>query len=141
MVGGAASVVEVTHGLTGAAVWHPPAAPAPPAHPAGAAVGEGPIPGTRLRPEVTEALARIAAAAPAESHWYLAVLGAPVAGSGAGSALLRARLAELDGAGHAAALSTGTEANVGWYRRFGFVGIAAVAAGPLTARWMWRPAS
>ncbi len=59
---------------------------------------------------------------PDEPHWYLASLGTlpERQGTGAGSALLRARLAEVDREGVAAYLESSNEANLPLYQRFGF---------------------
>lgn len=59
---------------------------------------------------------------PHEPHWYLASIGTlpERRGTGAASALMRARLAEVDRQGVAAYLESSNEANLPLYRRFGF---------------------
>jgi ribosomal protein S18 acetylase RimI-like enzyme len=59
---------------------------------------------------------------PTEPHWYLAGLGTDPSRqrTGVGAALMAPGLAHCDGEGVAAYLETQTEANVPYYRRFGF---------------------
>jgi ribosomal protein S18 acetylase RimI-like enzyme len=75
-------------------------------------------------------------------HWYLSVLGTDPAhqGTGVGSALVRHVLDDPANAGEAAYLETETEANVPFYRRFGFevVGELDVPGGGPHLWLMWR---
>jgi len=59
---------------------------------------------------------------PTGDHYYLGVIGSDPAarGRGHGSAVLRPGLDAADAAGLPTFLETGTEGNVGFYRRFGF---------------------
>ena len=59
---------------------------------------------------------------PAEPHWYLALLGTDpaVQGRGVGSALLAPAMQQADAEGVSCYLETQKEANIAYYRRFGF---------------------
>lgn len=78
---------------------------------------------------------------PPEPHWYLQFVGCvPEAhGRGYGGAVIRARLAQCDRDGEAAALETATPGNVGIYEALGFrvTGTYQIKGGPQF--WsMWR---
>lgn len=85
----------------------------------------------------------LAATKPTEDHFYLGVVATHPKhhGVGLGTAVLAPTLAEADSAGLPAYLETGTEANVGYYARHGFVVDAEVDLpdGP-RIWWMRRPA-
>lgn len=80
---------------------------------------------------------------PREPHWYLADLAVrPEAQRrGLGSALIRPGLERADADGMPCYLETQREANIPFYRRFGFelLGTANAKDGP-PAWFMWRPA-
>ena len=65
---------------------------------------------------------------PAAPHWHLGPLAVdpPHQRRGIGTRLLEAALARVDAAAGIAYLETDTEANVAFYRRFGFVTVATV---------------
>ncbi len=79
---------------------------------------------------------------PDRPHWYLSGIGSdpPVQGSGAGSALMRSRLARCDAARQAAYLESSKESNVPFYERHGFrvTRELTVPAGGPTFWLMWR---
>ncbi|PWV44376.1 N-acetyltransferase [Nocardiopsis sp. L17-MgMaSL7] len=79
-------------------------------------------------PEIVRYLGELRASAPEEAHWYLSVLGtAPVArGTGVGSRLLRAGLAQADADGVPVYLETMNSANIGYYEKYGFRVIRAI---------------
>jgi len=139
---GATEVVADGTTVLGVAVWDPPGAPAASrldelvrlaryARALGSRFSAGAVFGGALE-----------AAHPKEPHWYLSLLGtSPDARRrGVGSRLLDSRLELCDAAGEAAYLETNTEANVGFYRRFGLTVMAEIDipdGGPRT--WaMWR---
>ncbi len=109
--------------IRGAALWTPPD-------------GHGGSPSAVLRalphwvqlvglarlPEIVRYLSELKASAPEEAHWYLGALGtAPVArGTGVGSALLRAGLAQADTDGVPVYLETMNSANIGYYEKYDF---------------------
>ena len=66
--------------------------------------------------------ARVHALEPGGDHYYLGVIASDPAarGRGHGAAVLRPGLEAADAAGLPTFLETGTESNVGFYRRFGF---------------------
>lgn len=140
----------VSADCSSAAIWHPPAAD-------GAASHEAEQDGDELPPVArfvvdalgTDAgLAKLARMAPllerrpAESHWYLALLGSNRAarGKGQGSALLHAQLAQCDADGVAAYLESSNPQNVPFYTRHGFEPVDELdldEGGP-TITFMWR---
>ncbi|WP_203963568.1 GNAT family N-acetyltransferase [Actinocatenispora thailandica] len=80
---------------------------------------------------------------PSEPHWYLAYLGTDPSAQrqGIGGRLLRSRLAVCDAEAAPAYLESSNEANVPYYRSFGFEvtrEIAVPDGGP-TLWAMWRP--
>lgn len=127
--------------VLGVALWEAPGH-APPVHhtvwhlPAYAAVF-----GRRLRDALRTDRAA-AAHRPRVPHWYLKDLGtAPEArGRGVGAALLRHRITAADATGTGIYLESSSAANVGYYRRFGFVERSVVpASGTVDLVGMWRP--
>lgn len=80
---------------------------------------------------------------PREPHHYLAIIGTDPAhqGRGVGSALMAPVLAICDDAGLPAYLESSKDANVPYYRRFGFeVTQPYTLRGGPTMHFMWRPA-
>ncbi len=79
---------------------------------------------------------------PSEPHWYLATLGTDPEHQhrGLGSALLRAKLRQIDEAGEPAYLESSKERNVPFYSRFGFEVIHELRSevGAPTIWRMWR---
>ncbi|MER7705799.1 GNAT family N-acetyltransferase [Kitasatospora sp. NPDC097605] len=73
-------------------------------------------------PLLRDAAEAVAAHAPDEPHWYLALLGADPAaqGQGHGAALLRSGLARADAAGLPVHLESSKAANLPVYEHFGF---------------------
>ncbi|TWP35926.1 GNAT family N-acetyltransferase [Leekyejoonella antrihumi] len=63
-------------------------------------------------------------ARPSGQFWYLAAIGAPTPGTGAGSALLEQRLASIDGPAY---LESSNQRNVPLYQRFGFAVIQEIS--------------
>jgi hypothetical protein len=120
------SVVEVTDDLHGVAIWLKPGRP----------LDIDPPPGANAA--VQDMFARIAARAPVGSFWYLHFIGALQAGTGAGSALLRHRHAEIGSA--ASALWTGAERNLEFYRKNGYRVTSRHSADGATAWWLLRQA-
>jgi GNAT superfamily N-acetyltransferase len=125
--GVATGTTWVTDDVTAVAAWEaPPGAPgvAPvPADVAAAVDREVPrLHGDRW-PVVTATAAVVAAARPAEPHWWLAALATrPTARrQGLASAVLAPVLQRCDAEGSPAATEVHTWANVRWLRRFGFV--------------------
>ena len=79
---------------------------------------------------------------PTGDHYYLGVIGSDPAarGRGHGSAVLRPGLDAADAAGLPTFLETGTEGNVGFYRRFGFEVTAELDLDDETRVWcLTRP--
>lgn len=79
---------------------------------------------------------------PTEPHWYLQTLSIEPASqrSGYGSALMEPALERADADGMPCYLETQREANVPYYRRFGFELTDKVSAGDSPPLWlMWRP--
>ena len=79
---------------------------------------------------------------PAGDHYYLGVIGSDPAarGRGHGSAVLRPGLEAADAAGLPTFLETGTEGNIGFYSRFGFVVTAELDLDDGTRVWcLTRP--
>lgn len=74
---------------------------------------------------------------PAGDHYYLGVIGSDPAarGRGHGAAVLRPGLAAADAAGVPTFLETGTEGNIGFYSRFGFVVTAELDLDDGTRVW------
>lgn len=143
---GIVEVAEVDGRLGGLALWFPPAA----------------LRGLRLRewsclpalaravglrrlPGVLREYAAFDRAFPSSIPFhYLGLLAvAPEAqGRGVGSTLVRTGLARADRDGVACYLETGTEANVGFYRRFGFDVSDRIVLPTAPMHWaMWRPAA
>ncbi|KAJ3281238.1 hypothetical protein HDU79_010917 [Rhizoclosmatium sp. JEL0117] len=104
------SFIEVTDDLNAAALWSFKAPESPAVTP-------------RKRPpyrkEVVDIFAGIEQTAPEKPYLYLDFIGAKVEGTGAASALIRHRLANLE-QGTKVALWTGTRSNIAFYERFGF---------------------
>ena len=79
---------------------------------------------------------------PAEPHWYLSGIGTdpPAQGTGAGSELMRSRLARCDAAGEPAYLESSKERNVPFYERHGFkvTREVTISGGGPTLWLMWR---
>ena len=76
-------------------------------------------------------------------HWYLKAIGTTekARGRGAGSALIRHRLAEADATGTPAYLEASSNANVPYYENFGFVERSRIPSrGTVETIGMWRPA-
>ncbi len=115
------ALIEVAGDVSAVALWYRPGHVAVARAPEDAAAPAGMF------------FAAISAAAPREPHWYLAFLGARVAGGGGGSALLRHRLAR---AGGPVALWTGNPANRAFYARFGLAAGPPVSAGGATGWWL-----
>lgn len=115
--------------IRGAALWTPPDVP-------------GDTPSVLLRslphwlqlvglarlPEIARYLSELRACAPEEAHWYLSVHGTdPVArGTGVGSRLLRAGLAQADADGVPVYLETVNSAHIGYYETYDFRVVRAV---------------
>ncbi|WFB07827.1 GNAT family N-acetyltransferase [Streptomyces sp. LX-29] len=86
----------------------------------------------------------MAAAHPAEPHWYLSIIGTDpdprFRGTGGGTALLRSRLDRCDRADQPAYLESTNLDNVPYYERFGFTVVREITVpkgGPVVAA-MWR---
>ncbi len=80
---------------------------------------------------------------PLVPHWYLKAIGTTeqARGRGAGSALIRHRLAEADATGTPAYLESSSEANMPYYEKFGFVERSRIPSrGTVETIGMWRPA-
>ena len=79
---------------------------------------------------------------PAAPHWYLQFVGCVSErhGRGLGGAVIRARLAQCDADGMAAALETATPANIGIYESLGFAvtGTYQIKGGGPKFWSMWR---
>lgn len=132
--------------ILGAALWEPPAAPAPwrslvrqalelPAFVT--ALGPGGVLRAARRQQV------LGAHRPSAPHWYLGEIGVARAGRrmGVGTALLQWRLAQVDARGEAAYLESSTPVNRRLYLRHGFQVRAAIVGIPGAApAAMWRPA-
>ncbi|MFV0535113.1 MAG: GNAT family N-acetyltransferase [Cumulibacter sp.] len=79
---------------------------------------------------------------PGVPHWYLKDIGTVTAGRGrgVGTALLTDRLSVADEQGVGVYLESSSRANVGYYRRFGFVERSVIPAyGTIELTGMWRP--
>ena len=100
--------------------------------------------GRRLGP-ASNLMAAAVRAHPAEPHWYLAYIGVDPAaqGHGAGSALLRSRLAQLDAQSQASFLESSKPGNIPLYEHFGYVvsGEPHAPDGCPLITPMWRGAS
>jgi GNAT superfamily N-acetyltransferase len=122
------AVVDVTDDLDGVAIWYPP--------------GRYPEPGEDATPAAragsSALLEAIETARPPGRFWFLAFLGARTPGRGAGSALVRHRLARITGS---SALWTGNEANLDFYARFGFRAESLHEAPGACAFWLIRGSS
>jgi ribosomal protein S18 acetylase RimI-like enzyme len=95
--------------------------------------------GRRL-PAALKLLAAIDKVHPKPDHWYLALLAVDpeLQGRGIGGALVAQMLQRADRDGLPAYLETQTEANVAWYRRFGFEVVDTIALpGVAGAPTMW----
>ncbi|MEU3016313.1 GNAT family N-acetyltransferase [Nocardiopsis sp. NPDC007018] len=115
--------------VCGAALWTPPGEP-----------GERPsvmlrslphwitLVGLARLPEMLRYMMELRASSPEEAHWYLSSLGtAPAArGTGVGSRLLRAGLAQADADGVPVYLETMNSANIGYYERYDFRVVRAI---------------
>lgn len=124
----------------GVALWEAPSATAPIQHKLVHALSYARVFGSRLLDAArTDHVAD--AHRPGVPHWYLKDLGtAPEArGTGVGSALLKHRLAAADATGTGSYLESSSRANVGYYRRFGFVERSEIpAVGTSDLIGMWR---
>jgi hypothetical protein len=115
------AIVDVTDECDAVAIWH---APGVKLHISG---------GPDASPPVAALFAAVAAATPPQPFWYLGFLAARQRGAGAGSALLRHRLATIDGP---VALWTGNEANLAFYARFGLRPVSEHRAEGVSAWWL-----
>lgn len=80
---------------------------------------------------------------PLVPHWYLKAIGTTerARGRGAGSALIRHRLADADATGTPAYLESSSEANMPYYEKFGFAERSRIPSrGTVETIGMWRPA-
>lgn len=79
---------------------------------------------------------------PHEEHWYLMVLGTDphFQRRGVGRALLEPTLARADEIGLPAYLETQTEANLAYYRRFGFEVVDSFTVGGCPPLWQMQRA-
>ncbi len=134
--------VEVTEDLNGAALWGPPGRDR---HPVLELLQLMPTAPFLLSPHTVNALRllfTVEGLHPTEPHWYLFSLGAAPErqGKGVGSALLRAKLAEIDELGEPAFLESSKERNVPLYARFGFEVISEIPSrsGSPPLWRMWR---
>jgi ribosomal protein S18 acetylase RimI-like enzyme len=130
---------------SGAALWAPPGAwRLSRAENAAEALPRAAIFTTRL-PHASRLATELDELHPAQSHWYLYLLGTRAAsqGRGVGSALLRAALTVVDAAGEPAYLESSNHRNVSLYERHGFRVIheVTISGGGPTMWLMWRPAS
>lgn len=114
---------QTEHGIVGAAIWERPAAPRPTvlgelAHLPAFARAIGLL---GIVPALVDQQ-RMAAARPAEPHWYLGEIGVSerARGRGLGAALLERGLARADEDGVAAYLESSTPRNRALYARHGF---------------------
>jgi len=122
-------LVEATSDLSAVAIWELPSAAKAPEEES--AVGDSPA--ARL-------FAAIHRASPDRSkHWYLAFLASR--GAGAGSALLRHRMAALAAVSAPFCLFTGSPANLTYYRRFGLSCLTRVETDGVAAWWFVGPAA
>jgi GNAT superfamily N-acetyltransferase len=134
--------VYVTEDLSGAALWGPPDRLR---HPVLELLQLLPTAPFLLSPHTIGAfklLFTVEGLHPTEPHWYLFTLGtAPERqGQGVGTALLEAKLSQIDEAGEPAYLESSKERNVPLYARFGFQvihQIPSVSGSPPIWR-MWR---
>jgi ribosomal protein S18 acetylase RimI-like enzyme len=132
-----------THGLHGAALWHPPDKKLELRHDLIWSLNSAAAIGLSLRTisHIITGL-RLALQEPKQSHYYLAILGVdPEAqGKGIGSALIQAGLAICDKDKRPAYLVTDTESAVRFYKRHGFrVRNEIPASGSALILWsMWR---
>jgi ribosomal protein S18 acetylase RimI-like enzyme len=137
---GLTEVAMVDGAIVGAAVWDRPGTVGPPDWRIAFA-----LPGMlramgRELPRLVRLGEVMERARPAEPHWYLSHLGADPERqrSGVGSALLRSMLPRSDADGTPAYLEC-SDANVGYYERFGFaVRDTVVVDETLSCRAMWR---
>jgi len=92
-------------------------------------------------PRALRLLGRLDALHPTEAHWYLSTIGTDPdqQGRGVGSALMAPGLERCDAEGVRAYLESSKEANLPFYRRFGFeVTSEIVTEGGPTIWQMWR---
>lgn len=84
--------------------------------------------GVRHLPRVMRYIADLKGSVPEEPHWHLRAMGTDPAarGTGVGSSLLRAGLAQADTDGVPVYLYTTNPANIGFYERFDFRVVRAV---------------
>ena len=117
------AVIDVTDTVDAVAIWYPP----------NTAQEWGAPP--NANPQAAELFERIGQSCPPQPFWYLAFLGAHSSGTGAGSAILRHRLAQMDGQ---VALWTGNEKNLAFYARLGFEQKSKCTVDGAKAWWMTR---
>lgn len=134
-------LVQRTAGHEGATVWAPPGAWQTP-----------PTEMVRSAPDMLRSFGRRTATAlqvqrvleahhPKEPHWYLEFIGTDPAhqGKGVGSALLQPMVDRFDEEGVPAYLESSKEANLAFYRRFGFELTERVDLPGSVHEWlMWR---
>ncbi|MEU3310215.1 GNAT family N-acetyltransferase [Nocardiopsis sp. NPDC055551] len=84
--------------------------------------------GVRRLPRIMRYVAELKGSAPEEPHWYLRALGTDPAarGTGVGSSLVRAGLAQADSDGVPVYLDTTNPADIGFFERFEFRVVRAV---------------
>lgn len=125
--GVATGTTWVTDDVTAVAAWEAPAGtpgiPPVPADVAAAVAREVPRLHEQRWPVVTATEAVVAAARPAEPHWWLAALATRPSArrQGLATAVLAPVLQRCDAEGTPAATEVHTWANVRWLRRLGFV--------------------
>lgn len=94
--------------------------------------------GAAFRSQAAQLFSALDAASPDRTaHWNLAFIGS-TAGGGRGSALIMHRLSCLP-PDTPVSLFTGTEKNLGFYQRFGFVLRSRHDVGDASAWWLVRP--
>jgi len=134
--------VYTTEDLGGVAIWGPPDRPLNPARELLQLLPAAPYLVGKRAIRALQLLTEIDALHPKEPHWYLATLGADPdrQGTGIGTALLAATLAQVDEEGMPAYLESSKEKNVPLYARFGFEVVEELhprSGGPVMWR-MWR---
>jgi len=117
------AVIDVTDDLDAVAIWQPP----------GSDVHRPPPPDTAE--DVVRLFGAVGTAMPAQPFGYLMFLGSRTPGVGNGSALLRHRLALVEGP---TALWTGSPANVAFYESHRFRVLSRHDAVGASAWWMLR---
>jgi ribosomal protein S18 acetylase RimI-like enzyme len=143
LLGGRVWVEEMDGLVVSASLWDPPGGPTLGAHEQealwrAAANAFGPVIEARL--DAYEGA--VHDLAPQGPHYYLGVIASdPSArGRGHGAAVLRPGLEAADSAGLQTYLETGTEANVGFYERFGFAVSSEITLDDATRIWcLTRP--